>query len=446
MGIAICVVTLILTYYAGRRSLVAGVMVMVTAGYAYGIVRANLDSPAAYFLFDSAVLGLYAAQFPSMTRSFASPDGRRLKHWILLLALWPLILFFIPLQDPLVQAVGLRGSIFFLPMVLLGARLTREKLHTLALCLAALNLVAVILGFCEYFFGVDSFYPRNVVTELIYNSNDVGPLGAYRIPCSFANAHAYGGTMVMTLPLLLGAWVQRDNKRMQQILLVLGIVSAVLGVLLSATRTHFAVMIVLLGIFILSSRVRPGVKLAFTTALIAVTLIVAQQDRLQRFTTLHNTRYVESRVHDSVNGTFLEALQMFPFGNGLGGGGTSIPAFLQDRVHAPLLLESEYGRTLLETGIIGLALWTAFFLWFATRHRFIPTEPWAVGRRIAWYACIGTFIQGLLGIGMFLSIPQSVLFLMMLGWVSIPQNDQPDYRMIPLQRARLLNAEVRRFA
>lgn len=446
MSFALCIAAAVMAYYQGRRSLVAGLLSVFGIGYVYGILRANLQSTAIYFLFDSAVIGLYAAQFSTMKQQFLSRDGQRLKHWVLLLTLWPVILFFVPLQDPLIQVVGLRGNIFFLPMILLGARLTREKLYPLALGIAALNIPALILAIAEYTLGIERFFPRNVLTELIYNSNDVGALGAYRIPSCFPNAHAYAGTMVITLPLLLGAWVQHHRRRSHQFLLMAGIISAVLGVFFSAVRSHFIVMAVVLGVFILSARVRPGLKLVFTMALIGVGLLVAQQDRLQRFATLRDTHYVEKRVHSSVNAGFLEALQQFPFGNGLGGGGTSIPAFLQGRLHASLLIESEYGRALLETGIIGLALWIAFLLWFLTRRNHERRDPWMVGRRIAWVACVCCFAHGFVGVGMLLSIPYSPIFLMSLGWVAIPQNDERAMQPVPLRRARFIAPRIKEFA
>ena len=200
-------------------------------------------------------------------------------------------------------------------MILLGARLTREKLYPLALGLAVLNIPAFILAIAEYTLGIERFFPRNVLTDLIYSSNDVGALGAYRIPSSFPNAHA-SRHLVMTFPVLLGAGVQHHRRRSHQFLLMAGIISAVLGVFFSAVRSHFIVMAIVLAIFILSASVRPGLKLVFTMALIAIGVLVAQQDRLQRFATLRDTHYVERRVQSSVNASFLDAMQQYPFGNG----------------------------------------------------------------------------------------------------------------------------------
>ncbi|HYP13715.1 MAG TPA: hypothetical protein VEQ63_07315, partial [Bryobacteraceae bacterium] len=55
-------VSLVGTYFAARRSLVAGLSAMLAAGYIYGITRANLLSPATHFLFDAALIGLYSVQ------------------------------------------------------------------------------------------------------------------------------------------------------------------------------------------------------------------------------------------------------------------------------------------------------------------------------------------------------------------------------------------------
>ena len=113
MSLALCIVAAFVTYYLGRRSLVAGLLSLFAIGYAYGILRANLQSTAIYFLSSIPLLSGYTHHNWPTKRQFLSPDGQRLKHWVLLLTLWPIVLFFVPLQDPLIQVVGLRGNIFF---------------------------------------------------------------------------------------------------------------------------------------------------------------------------------------------------------------------------------------------------------------------------------------------------------------------------------------------
>ena len=62
MGFYVCLLSFTLCYVAARRSLVGGLITTVAIGYLFGITRANLPDTSSYFIFDSGVLGLYAAQ------------------------------------------------------------------------------------------------------------------------------------------------------------------------------------------------------------------------------------------------------------------------------------------------------------------------------------------------------------------------------------------------
>src|SRR5262245_3669465 len=95
-------------------------------GYGYGIIRANVPQALSHFIFDAAVVGLYLAQLGRPLRPEVRQRMRGLVTWVTVLMVWPVFLLFIPFQHPLVQLVGLRGHMFFLPFLLLGARLTRE--------------------------------------------------------------------------------------------------------------------------------------------------------------------------------------------------------------------------------------------------------------------------------------------------------------------------------
>src|SRR6266581_857105 len=111
----LCILSLIAVFFCGRRSIGCGLVALLVVGYAYGILRANLPTTASHFIFDAAVLGFYAATFMS---PLASQDWYRslsLRPWLLVLILWPAALFFVPVQDWMVQLVGLRGAVFFLP-------------------------------------------------------------------------------------------------------------------------------------------------------------------------------------------------------------------------------------------------------------------------------------------------------------------------------------------
>jgi hypothetical protein len=417
----LCLISFVLCYWAGRRSLVSGLITVFGVGYAYGVTRANVPETFSHFIFDAGVIGLYAAQLFHRLSPLEQFKVGQLRPWLEFMIAWPLLLFFIPIQDLLVQFVGLRGSIFLLPFIFLGARLDGKDRYRLALWIAGFNLLAFAFAGTEYLFGLQRFYPYNRVTELIYISKDLVGHTAYRIPASFVNAHAYGGTMVMGLPLLLGAVVQKHKASFHLQLLVLGIVTALVGVLMSAARTHFLIAAILIFVATFSWRSKLGYALGWIILLCSLGWVVSGEERLQRFMELRNTDAMVERISWSVNMNFFEIAAQYPFGNGLGGGGTSIPYFLQGRIINPVTMENEYARIMLEQGIIGLVLWIVFILWLFTRRNEDPHDPWYLGKRLAWVSSAVLFVIGLTGTGLLTSIPQSSLFLLLVGWVGARQ-------------------------
>jgi hypothetical protein len=84
-------------------------------------------------------------------------------------------------------------------------------------------------------------------------------------------------------------------------------------------------------------------------------------------------------------------------------------------------MENEYARIMLEQGIFGLCLWVAFIVWLLTRTRGKRFDSWQHGAQLAWYACAMSFGFGLLGTGLFTSVPQTCLLLISAGWVATRQ-------------------------
>jgi hypothetical protein len=146
-----------------------------------------------------------------------------------------------------------------------------------------------------------------------------------------------------------------------------------------------------------------------------------------------------------MNRGFFEILLEYPMGNGMGGGGTSIPYFLHGQVRNPIGLENEYARILCEQGIIGLLLWICFVGWFIFRAPVAFAKGrWVNGRRGAWcYAAI-SMLTALSGIGLLTAIPQSALMLLGVGWVTTPMAPEPD--SAEAARAVRMAAERRRLA
>lgn len=416
LAFVLCGVAMVACFAAGYRSLVQGLCALMTVGYAYGIVRANVPQPVMHFVFDSGVAGLYLALF---TRGATAAQWSRLKvvqPWLMLLIGWPVVLFFLPVQDPWIQLVGLRGQIYFLGFVLIGAMLEPEDCYTLARWFAVLNLIAFGFGVAEYFEGVPKFYPKNANTLIIYASNDVLKNGSvYRIPATFVNSANYSGMMVGTTPLLLGAWNQRRAGWMHFYLLTVALVASGLGVFMGASRSQAVILFLMLGGAFILGHLSVKVVLRSAIAIACVAWVVAHNPRMQRFMTLENTNYVEERIGSSVNESFMDAIVDYPMGNGLGGGGTSVPFFLQGRIRNPVFVENEYGRILLEQGIPGLLIWLGFLLWVFTSPLPRRDAGWMMTLQLLRVYLPVVFISAALGTGFLTAIPGTALNLLFVG-------------------------------
>jgi hypothetical protein len=136
---------------------------------------------------------------------------------------------------------------------------------------------------------------------------------------------------------------------------------------------------------------------------------------------LEDSDFVARRIHGSLNQNFIKLAIEYPMGNGLGGGGTSLPYFLQDRLTNPVVLENEYGRILAEQGIPGLLLWLGFIVWLATRTTGRRSNPWHKGKWLARVFCLLSFATAPLGLGLLDGIPTTQMLLMLAGWSAAPE-------------------------
>jgi hypothetical protein len=422
LSILLCLVAFVVVFWSTRRSLIAGLNATLTVGYLYGILRANVPQELSHFIFDAGAAGLYLGIWLRGLTPIHRLRIRKLKGWVVCLVGWPLLLFFIPVQDPLIQLVGLRGEVWFLPFLLVGALINDEERSQLAVWLAILNLVALGFAFAEFTLGLPRFFPHNAVTVLVYKQSDVvqGSASLFRIPSTFATQAEYSATMVLTVPLLMGAWVQTGWTRGQKALLVSGMIAAMLGVFLGASRSQALLFFAQLAA--LASFAKIGLKdlAAFAVIAAVVGYCVYREPRLQRFTQL-DASFVEEPIHGSVNEGFLDALHDYPLGNGLGSGGTSIPYFLQNRLKNPVVIENEYARILLETGIPGLCLWIAFLVMAIGAAPSERAGPWRMGWRIVRITSALFFATAFIGTGLLTAIPCTSLLLLMTGWLCAPK-------------------------
>jgi hypothetical protein len=415
IALVLCVLSFALTYQAGKRSLGLGLILLFTWGYFFGIIRANLLTTSTYFIFDAAVVGLYLSQKRLFTGGGARLRGLRI--WAVLMMAWPIVLVVMPFQPFLISMVGLRGAALFFPMILLGGRLQEKDIRQLSAGLALLNLIALGFAVAEYFLGLPRFYPYNAATVLIYSSVDVAG-GFYRLPAIFATSHLYGGMMASSIPYLIGAWEHSQTVK-ARLLSLAGIAAAFLGVLMSATRLNFVVSLALILVTILNGRMTSKRRVGIALLTVLVAAVALNNQRFQRFKSLSDTDYVEDRISGSVNRGFFEILLEYPMGNGLGGGGTSIPYFLQGQVRNPIGMENEYARILSEQGVIGLLLWMGFIAWFLSRFKVaLAKGPWSSCRRLVWCLSIFGLVTGAIGTGMLTAIPETAIMLLGIGWTS----------------------------
>jgi len=80
MSIALCILAFFGSFFAGRSSRLAGLVMTIAIGYVYGIVRANVPETFSHFIFDSAVLGFYLTQFSRSFSASQQTQVRQLRH------------------------------------------------------------------------------------------------------------------------------------------------------------------------------------------------------------------------------------------------------------------------------------------------------------------------------------------------------------------------------
>jgi hypothetical protein len=171
--------------------------------------------------------------------------------------------------------------------------------------------------------------------------------------------------------------------------------------------------------------------------MLAIAALALNNERFQRFKSLNSELMIE-RVGGSVNRGFIEVLSEYPMGNGLGGGGTSTPYFLQGLIRNPIMIENEYGRILAEQGVIGLLLWISFISWCAFRRTPFTPHPWRTARRLLWFSYMFYFCNAAIGLGMLTAIPQTFLMLLGIGWtMAVPVEERPVRQFATGQRDRV---------
>jgi hypothetical protein len=422
MGLFLSILAFVLSWQFGRRSLGVGMVVVLAVGYSYGLVRARVSDGFSHFMFDAAVLGLYAARFVDVSGLTRMTADRSFYQWVGFLIGWPFVVLAIGIVFPvpfLIQLVGLRAAIWFLPFLLIGTQMGPADLRVITRGLALFNLVALAFGLAEYFFGIEPFLPRNAATELIHRSKDIAGYEYHRIPSTFVAAAAYGGVMVASWPFLAGRWAMPGIALEERLLLTAGLVAAGLGVFLCGSRSPVVMFFLVAGFTVYQLRSQLGYILLFALLGAGVGYVVAGNERLQRFTSLQDSEAVVERMHGSANLSILELLSEYPMGGGLGSAfGTSVPSFLQHLApQDPIGAENEYARIGTEQGVVGLCLWIAFLIWFFARTAFYRGPGIGHHYSLTLLYLLMTWGFAWLGTGLLVSVPGTAILLFQMGWL-----------------------------
>lgn len=416
MDFAFPLSALIFSLIATRKSLGLGISAVFAVGYFSGVIRANFLGVFSTFMFDAALLGLYSGFFlgrpREATQVWSGPAG----PFVLFLIAWPALLSIIPVNHLLIQLVALRSTVWFLPVLLIATKLGSRDLNVIARSLAILNLAALAGGLYVYQNGVESLYPKNSVTEIIYKSDDAGG-GHHRVPSTFLSAHAYGGTMLFTLPFLFGHLFGPRAWKFDRVLAAAGIVAAMGGILMCAARQPVVMFALTLIIAWSITRFNPIVGLVAVGVIIIGVVIASTNERLQRAATLDDPEYVSARIEVSANESFLDLLLTKPMGAGMGSSvGTSIPYFLASRAPRAVGLENEYCRILVDQGWMGLGGWLVFLGWLFSRPPPLRLGMgWGLGVVLMYALTLTNWSTAFIGTGTLASIPGSVLLLTQMG-------------------------------
>src|SRR5439155_7983249 len=106
MGLLLSIVAFVLSWLAGRRSVGAGMVVLLSVGYSYGLVRAVVFDGFSHLIFDAATLGLYAARFDHAVSLSRVSEMRSIYQCVAFLMGWPFIALLIGMAfsvHPLLQ-------------------------------------------------------------------------------------------------------------------------------------------------------------------------------------------------------------------------------------------------------------------------------------------------------------------------------------------------------
>jgi hypothetical protein len=417
MGLALSVLGFFAVRWFARRGMGHAFGATLTVGCVYGILRAQLNDSASYMVFDAALLGLYLVGYRSF-RGRVVRHARALTGWVVALCALPILLIllspFFDGQPLVIQLLGLRPAMFFVPVLLVGAYFSEREWLDLSRWTAWLALATAVFATAELILGVERFFPMNHASTLIYAAHDIGPGSGLRIPSTFLSAHAYSGTMVGMIPILLRRL--EPGPPTSRVLTWAGLLAASYGALVSGARLPMLIFGAIFLLVVVRSARRPGLLVGLISLAGVLALLVTRTEQFKRIETLRDPDAVAERVSSGVNVSVFEAMGEAPLGYGLGMAfGTSIPYFLADVAKPQIGMENEYARIAVEEGVLGVVLWVCFIGWSLSKFPSAANRTQDVVGVAMWVFCAASWLSGLIGVGLLASVPGTVLILSQMG-------------------------------
>jgi hypothetical protein len=418
VGLALCVVALATSLVLSRASIGRGLGWVLLVGCLSGWLRCRIFDGFSHFIFDAALLGCYlqCARFHLESKSV---ESRVLDGWVLLLLAVPTLVLlcspFIGGQPFLVQLVGLRSSLLFVPTLALAARMTEDDVREFSSWAGVSAVIATGFALAELAVGVEAFFPLNAATATLYRTFAVAGQ-TLRLPACFATSHLYGGAVVALIPIL---WTRLEDPSRRRDLTALYLACATSAAFLCSARIPVLLLAALVLTIITLGWKSPLVTMSAVAAVAAIWIFVGAEERFRRYETLGSEDVVAERIHWSVNNNLLDIIMDAPLGHGLASAvGTSIPYFLLDDALPQEGLESEVSRLALELGVIGLAVWILFVGRSLLAGFIAARRSGRVSDALMFVSLGVTTATALIGVGVMSAIPGTLLLFLQIGWLS----------------------------
>jgi hypothetical protein len=334
-----------------------------------------------------------------------------------LLLLPTLVLFaspFIGGQPFLVQLVGLRSSLLFVPTLAFATRMTERDAQEFSSWAGVSAVVATGFAIAELAFGVETFFPLNAATDRLYQTFAVDGQ-TLRLPACFASSHLYGGTLVGLIPFL---WGRLEGPLRKRGLTVLYLACAASAAFLCSSRIPVLLLAALVLTIVALGWRSPILTICAVAAVVVIWVVVGAEERFRRYETLGREDVVTERVHWSVNNGLLDIIVDAPLGHGLASAvGTSIPYFLAEDALPQEGLESEVSRVALELGVFGLVVWVLFGV-RSLVGAFVAAQRSKKLSDALMFVSLGvTAATALIGVGVMSAIPTTLLIFLQIGWL-----------------------------